>query len=144
MIQTRQLGTTLEVEPQAPVMEFTRVFPAGVITFGVERRDAAHVSIHVCGTEDGYEYLRFDVFADEPHYHYLRRRADGEIANQVIGHDVAANGDMLTWAVACLRARLPEMLSAAGGSNIAKQLEMPLVEFVIDVVAQAAEDARRG
>ena len=77
---------------------------AGAVTFGVEYRDvdpaslaatyegnAAQlaeleerspdggfsdegVSIHVCGTDDGHEYVRFDVFDDEPHYHYIHRR----------------------------------------------------------------------
>ena len=29
------------------------------------------LAIHVLGTDDGHEYLRFDVFDREPHYHYL-------------------------------------------------------------------------
>ena len=29
------------------------------------------VSLHVCDGETGAEYLRFDVFVKEPHYHYI-------------------------------------------------------------------------
>ena len=29
------------------------------------------VTIHVFDADDGHEYLRFDVFDDEPHYHYI-------------------------------------------------------------------------
>ena len=28
-------------------------------------------TLHVCGTADGLEYLRFDCFENEPHYHYI-------------------------------------------------------------------------
>jgi hypothetical protein len=167
------IGKTYAMPPQAPVAEQTHVLPAGAVTFGVEYRNLdpealratyannpAHlaelearspdggfydsgVSIHVCGTDDGHEYLRFDVFEDEPHYHYVHRRDDGEIENQVIDYDATANGDMLPWAIERLRTRLPEMLAMAGGARVAAQLDMQLVDFVVDVVTRMAEDARR-
>ena len=50
------------------------------------------VSLHVCGTDDGHEYVRFDVFADEPHYHYVHNTgAGGEIVNNVIDFDAVAS-----------------------------------------------------
>ena len=89
--------------PAARGRRTTTSFPRARSTFGVEYRDVdpeslratyagnaeqlaelearspeggffdAGVSIHVCGADDGYEYLRFDCFDDEPHYHYVHR-----------------------------------------------------------------------
>ena len=53
------------------------------------------VSIHVCDAGDGHEYLRFDVFDDEPHYHYIHRTVDDTVVNNVIDFDAVAHGDML-------------------------------------------------
>jgi len=156
------------------VAENTHLLPAGVITFGVEYRtvdpesltstyagNADHlaeldarspeggftdegVSIHVCGTDDGHEYLRFDVFADEPHYHYVHNTgADGEIVNNVLDFDVVAYGDMLPWVLERLRTRLPEMLVAARGEAVAAAVDRDVVAGALRDVAQLA-DAVRG
>ena len=59
------------------------------------------VTIHVFDADDGHEYLRFDVFDDEPHYHYIHRTDDGRrVVNNVIDFDVTAHGDMLPWVLA--------------------------------------------
>ena len=166
-------GTTYNIPPQPPVAANNHLFPAGALTFGVEYRaldpeslaetyagNAAHlaqleelspeggfsdegVSIHVCGTDDGYEYVRFDVFDDEPHYHYVHRHDDGTIENQVIDFDPTASGDMLPWAIRCLRYRLPEMLTAAGGARLLDHLDMNVIGPVLDAVTLMADDARR-
>ena len=47
-------------------------------------------TLHVCGTADGLEYLRFDCFENEPHYHYIEQ-AKG--ANTVVRIDELAVGD---------------------------------------------------
>ncbi len=101
----------------------------------------AGVSIHVCGTDDGHEYLRFDVFEDEPHYHYVHRTGDGGVINQVIDFDTIAHGDMLLWVIERLRTRLPEMLTAAGGAEVAAQVDMDAVRPVVDSVREMAERA---
>jgi hypothetical protein len=167
------IGKIYNIPPQPPVAEHTRMLPAGVLTFGVEYRDvdpaslvetykdnAAHlaeleerspaggfsdegVSIHVFGTDDGHEYVRFDVFDDEPHYHYVHRTAAGEdVVNNVIDFDTAALGDMLPWAIERLRTRLPEMLSEAEGGHLVPELDPTLVARVVDDVAVLAGDAR--
>jgi hypothetical protein len=100
------------------------------------------VSIHVCGTDDGYEYLRFDVFDDEPHYHYIHRHDDGTIENQVVDFDPTASGDMLPWALRCLRDRLPQMLEAAGGGRLIDQIDTTKIDTVLDDVALIAEEVR--
>jgi hypothetical protein len=167
-------GTTYNIPPQPPVAANTHSFPAGALTFGVEYRDLdpeslratyagddAHlaelearspeggfsdngVSIHVCGTDDGYEYLRFDVFDDEPHYHYIHRHDDGTIENQVVDFDPTAGGDMLPWAMRCLRDRLPQMLEAAGGARLVDHLDATVIDSVLEDVALMAEQVRAG
>ena len=167
-------GTTYTIPPQPPVEANNHKLAAGALTFGVEYRDLdpeslratyagneaqlaelearspeggffdTGVSIHVCGTDDGYEYVRFDVFDDEPHYHYVHRHDDGTVENQVIDFDPTANGDMLPWAIGCLRDRLPEMLEAAGGARLIAELDMDVIGPALDAVAAMAADARRG
>jgi hypothetical protein len=167
------IGKVYGIPPQPPVAEDNHLIPAGVLTFGVEYRNVdpeslratyaaneAHlaelaqrspeggfydsgVSIHVSGTEDGHEYLRFDVFDDEPHYHYVHRTDDGSIRNQVIDFDRAAHGDMLAWVINCLRTRLRPMLTAAGGAQIAADLDEETITAAIDAVAAEARRTPR-
>src|SRR3954449_8228444 len=51
-------------------------------TFGAEvftpvAFDDGGASLHVCGTDDGLEHLRFDCFEHEPHYHYIDQAGGG-------------------------------------------------------------------
>jgi hypothetical protein len=158
-------GVIYNVQPQPPVQEDTRWYPAGAVTFGVEYRvvdpealaatygDDAEamaeivekspeggfadtgVSIHVNATADGHEYLRFDVFEGEPHYHYVRPSGDH---NNVVPFDAVANGDMLPFAIRCLRERLGEMLRHAEGDPVADALDPAVQGPVIDQVEAAA------
>src|SRR3954469_916967 len=51
-------------------------------------------TLHVCGTADGLEHLRFDCFENEPHYHYvdhrlpdmLRHCGVADLADEVVRH----------------------------------------------------------
>ncbi len=163
-------GVVYNVQPQPPVEENTRWFEAGAVTIGVEYReldpeslaatyagnaaDLAEieenspeggfadegVSLHVRGTEDGHEYVRFDVFDGEPHYHYVRPTGDH---NNVIPFDAVADGDMLPWALDRLRNRLGDMLTEAGGAAIAPRLDPAVVAKVVDEVGAIAAEAQR-
>ena len=154
-------GVVYNVQPQPPVAEDTRWYPAGAVTFGVEYRvvDPAAlaatyaddpeayaeivekspdggfsdtgVSIHVNGTDDGHEYLRFDVFDGEPHYHYVWPSGDH---NNVVSYDPVASGDMLPFAIDCLRSRLGDMLRHAQGDAVAAALDPAVQGPVIDEV----------
>jgi hypothetical protein len=166
------IGEVYNMPPQPPVAENTRYFDAGAVRIGVEYRDvdpasltatyagnAAHlaeledrspnggfsdegVSIHVCG-DDGHEYVRFDVFDDEPHYHYVHKTtADGEIVNNVVAYDAVALGDMLDWAIERLRTRLPDMLRAAGGDDVAARLDGEQVTRAVTEAEALARHAR--
>jgi hypothetical protein len=98
----------------------------------------------VCGTDDGYEYVRFDVFEDEPHYHYIHPTPSGaEIGNNVIDFDTAAQGEMLPWAIECLRTRLPAMLTEAEGGHLVPDLDPDLIGRVVDEVQRIAEQAQQ-
>jgi hypothetical protein len=140
------VGTTYTVPPMAPDPASTDYFDVAPLRIGVEYRkvDPAAlqetyggdsdqmaeidehspeggftdegVSVHVISLADEHEYLRFDVFIDEPHYHYVDRHAG---TNTVVPFDTVAHGEMLAWTIGSLRDRLPEMLSAAGAADIA-------------------------
>jgi hypothetical protein len=166
---TATIGKVYGIPPQPPVEAHTRRFDAGAVSFGVEYRDLdpesleatyrdhpeyldelrakspeggffdEGVTIHVFDASDGHEYLRFDVFADEPHYHYIHRTVDDVVVNNVIDFDPVADGDMLAWAAARLRTRLRPMLDHAGGGDLAARLDGALADRVLDdVVSHAA------
>lgn len=159
------LGVIYQVQPQPPEPAYTRWLPAGAVTFGVEHRDVdpaglattygadtaamdeieqhspeggfhdSGVSLHVNGTDDGHEYLRFDLFEGEPHYHYVRPSGDH---NHVVPVDPVAQGDLLAFALRCLRERLAPMLAEAGGDQVAARLDPAVQGPVLDEVERLA------
>jgi hypothetical protein len=165
------IGKVYAIAPQPVDPENTRWFPAGVITIGVEYRDVdpdglvatyrdrpdqlaeliekspeggfsdEGVSLHVAETDGGHEYLRFDAFDDEPHYHYIHR--SDVVVNNIIDFDTVAHGDMLSWALDRIRTRLPEMLAEAGGGHLVAGLDQATVHEVVDVVEPLARQARQ-
>jgi hypothetical protein len=149
-----RLGFVYDIPPEPLDAGRTRFVAAGAIRVGVERRaidDASlrasfaadealasrlegvlggraiadgGVSLHVCGAEDGHEYLRFDCFEREPHYHYSHRVALGAPAvNHWVPFDRAACGEMLPWALERIRSHLPEMLREAHGEALVPLLD---------------------
>lgn len=165
-----RVGKVYGMPPQPWDEADTRWYDAGAIRIGVEYRDVdpqalldtygddpAHlaelearspeggfsdrgVSLHVCGADDGHEYLRFDVFDGDPHYHYVLPGA--ETVNNVVEFDAVAHGDMLPFALDCLRSRLPIMLRHAGGEAVADRLDPAAVGAAVDRVAEVAEAVR--
>ena len=141
-------GTTYSVPPIPPDDAHTTYVDAGALRIGVEYRllddaelaanyegdemeeiqdalDGAVVedngaSIHVLGREDGHEYLRFDLFEQGPHYHYIDL---GGQEQTIIDFDRVALGEMLPWALAQLRNRIVPMLEHAGGGKLAREVE---------------------
>ena len=146
-------GKTYDVPPMAPDPASTDYFEVGPLRIGIEYRrldpatieahyqgDAAHlaeirehspdggfsdegVSIHVESLEDAHEYLRFDAFADDPHYHYVDRAAG---TNTIVEYDAVAHGEMLPWVLGCLATRLPRMLERAGAAQLAARIDPAL------------------
>lgn len=82
---------------------------------GIEFDDRG-ATLHVCGTADGLEHLRFDCFENEPHYHYIHH-ADG--GNTVVRIDEVAVGDPLDFSLGCVTQHLSEMLRYAGATDLA-------------------------
>src|SRR4051794_893609 len=76
-------------------------------------------TLHVCGTADGLEHLRFDCFENEPHYHYIEQ-ANG--ANTVVRIDEVAVGDPLEFTYACVENRLADMLRQCGLVELADEV----------------------
>lgn len=164
------IGKVYAMNPQPAVEENTRYVDAGVVRIGVEYRNVdpenlyatyrddpdqlaelerempaggfvdEGVSLHVHAGEDGHEYVRFDVFDDDPHYHYVHRGP--EIVNNWIQYDVVANGDMLTWALRCIAERLDAMLTEAGGGHLVEHLDRAAIRRAVAEVRPLAEQAR--
>ena len=95
------------------------------------------LSLHVFGTADGHEYVRFDCFDDAPHYHYLDPASS---RNVVHDYDAVAHGPIVDWALYALRTRLAEMLTHAGATEIAAALD---VVALADVLPAVEAEARR-
>ena len=168
------IGKVYGIPPQPPIEENTRRFEAGAVSFGVEYRDLdpasleetykdnpaylaelrerspeggffdSGVTIHVFDAGDGHEYLRFDVFDDEPHYHYIHRTVDDTVVNNVIDFDTVAGGDMFAWVFERLHGRLRDMLVQAGGDDLGDEIDDELVAQVLSEVEMVAASVRSG
>lgn len=166
MIDAERMGTFVASFPVPHEPDATTFVEAGPITFGIEPRvfdpaaEAAKltaeeiaaagpdalfhsdqidggVCVHVFGTDGLAEYLRFDCFDDEPHYHYI---VPGR-GNMLVHFDRVANGPMLDWTVRTLRARLPEMLTELGAARLAQELDEADLERALDEVQRVAAAA---
>ena len=164
------IGTVYTVMPIPPEEEVTTYVPAGAVTLGVEVRvvdDALvgaqfknatpeqqaeiaankpanlnddGVSVHVCASEDRTEYVRFDCFRIEPHYHYISSSGDSQ---EIIKFDTVANGDMLEWAIGRITTRLPEMLRRAGATQLAGEVDAAVIQKVLPQIQAACDEARQ-
>lgn len=159
--------TRYNVMPLPAVAAQEESFQAGPIRIGVEYRlltdaivaaaelesaagdtrgettglDDRGVALHVYASQDGEEreFLRFDCFDEDPHYHYVSWRAK---TNDMIHLDPVADGDPLTWALDRIRTRLAQMLSRAGAADVAGQLDAAALEEALPRVTRAAFRAR--
>ncbi len=106
------------------------------------RFDDSGASLHVCGTADGLEYLRFDCFENEPHYHYIDPRAG---ANVVVRIDELAVGDPIEFSLACVEHRLPDMLRNCGAGSPADDVADRLddVKAAVNAVRELMMNAFR-
>jgi hypothetical protein len=161
-----QRGISFDIMPIPPVDEHCVPVEAGPATFVVESRlltnevlrslpetsvdvngtvyDDFGATVHVCDAADSVEYLRFDCFESEPHYHYINP-AKGE--NLICRIDEVAEGDPIAWTVGRLRDRLPEMLELAGAGQLSGTVRehqdqvAPAIERVADLLRQAQTTA---
>lgn len=148
-----ELGFRSTVTPIPPIEANTHRVPAGAVTLALEHRqltaeiirdtfadapeqlqevervqapelfDDQGFSVHVFASASGKEILRFDMFDDDPHYHYIHPGID----NIVVAFDANANGPMWDWTIQCLRRRLGQMLEYAGRPELAGALDPELI-----------------
>ncbi len=110
---------------------------AGPITFVVQHRallqdgvESGGPTVRVLGGDDEHEYLRFDLFNVDPHYHY-EPPAEQE---RILMIDTVAEGEVVSWGVTRLRDRLVPMLVAAGGQSLADALDGQVLARAVDDV----------
>jgi len=156
--------TRYSLMPIPPIEAHTHWFDAGGVRVGVEYRlltdaiaaaaqleaatgdvpgvaegsvDDRGVSLHVFGRQDGEqrEFLRFDYFQEDPHYHYVSWR---DKSNEMIHLDPVADGDPLAWALDRLRSRLLPMLVRAGAADVAQKVDVPAFDAILPRVAETA------
>ena len=159
-------GTVYTVPPIPPDEEHTTWVDAGSVSIGVEYRllDDAElaanyrgeqmdeiqaatggqqtqdngVSLHVAGAEDGHEYLRFDLFEQEPHYHYIEPSGEKQT---IVDYDRVALGPMLPWALGQIRNQLVPMLRFAGGEALIPKLDAKRIAASLAEVEKLAHEA---
>ncbi|MFT5444073.1 MAG: hypothetical protein ACI8W3_003125 [Myxococcota bacterium] len=155
--------TRYSVMPIAPNDVHTTWFSAGTLRLGVEYRlltdavtatatfesaqgdergqtealDDRGVSIHVYATQDGEEreFLRFDCFLEDPHYHYISWR---DRTNEMLHMDPPATGDPVEFALDCVATRLPGLLTRAGAADVVEKLDLVSLEAVLPQVRAEA------
>ncbi len=92
---------------------------------------------------DLVEYVRFDCFDDEPHYHYVY---NAERAQDRVFLDPTLEGEPMAWALERLRTRMPDVLRKVGAPDVAERVDPAAIEAaipaVVAAVARAAELAR--
>jgi hypothetical protein len=164
-IHDARMGSFVKSLPVPHEVDSTKLFPAGPVTIGLEYRvfdpvaEAAKftaeeiaatgpdslfnqtetdrgVCVHVFGTEDQAEYLRFDCFLDEPHYHYIVP-GDG---NMLIHFDEASNGPMLEWVLDTVRHQLGSMLELVGATHLSESLDEAELGRAMDEVGPLARE----
>lgn len=152
-------GTRYEMFPIPMVAEHCIPVDAGAVQLVVESRqltnaildetygtavqhdvafDDGGATLHVCGTADGVEHLRFDCFEGEPHYHYLHQPDGG---NTVVRIDEVAVGDPLEFTLACVGDQLPAMLRYSGATSLADAVEPTRVRAAMTEVRALMEQA---
>jgi hypothetical protein len=142
--------------PALPIPEHCTSVDAGPLQLVIEYRDLVSdhenrpdpavyddlgACLHVFGSDDGAEHLRFDAFDKEPHYHYLN---GAKSYNLVCRIDEIAEGDPVAWTMNVFRNRLPEMLSFAGAEQLAEETRarLPEVMRAVDEVGSLLDQAR--
>ncbi len=118
------------------------VIEAGAVDIAMSYRDdipgdaGLCIQIYAKVSDQDTELLRFDCFANAPHYHY-----GPEAEDERLMFDQTAGGDPLSWVLGCFeRGRLPEMITRAGYKDIAGALDAAVVERGLEGVGTLARE----
>src|SRR5262245_30167381 len=114
-------GSTVAAGPVRFVVEHRTVVQDGV--------EAGGPTVRVLGGDE-HEYLRFDMFNVNPHYHY----EPPSEKERILMIDTVAEGDAVSWGIARLRGRLVPMLVEAGGKDLADALDEQTLARAVDDV----------
>ena len=87
---------------------------------------------------DGHEYLSFDLFEKEPHYHYIEPSGETQT---IVDYDAVAMGPMLPWALGQIRDQLEPMLRFAGGEGLIAELNAGSIAASLLEVEKLAHQA---
>ncbi|MDA0769018.1 MAG: hypothetical protein O2821_02200 [Chloroflexi bacterium] len=95
------------------------------------------VCLNVFGEVEGKqtEILRFDCFANAPHYHY-----GPENKNERVMLDSTVTGNSVGWTFKQIRNKLPEMIRRAGYDALADSVDYAAVASKVDDVETAVRD----
>ena len=99
--------------------------------------DDVGISIHVFDARDDKEYVRFDMFDGDPHYHYM---TPGSHHIPVI-FVTTANPDYIGWTFERLATSLPAMMEKAGAADAARHVDMAAVRAILPELRAAADNA---
>ncbi len=117
------------------------VISAGIVDVAMRYRDDipgdAGLCIQVYAEVDGHdtELLRFDCFANAPHYHY-----GPEAEDERLMLDATAAGDPLQWTLERFeRGRLKAMIERAGYAAVADALDEERFQSILPEVGRQAE-----
>ena len=127
-------GARIEAGPVTFVVEYRSVVQNGV--------DASGPTIRVLGTDDEHEYLRFDMFNVNAHYHYEPPGSSDKTPERVITLDTVAEGEPVAWAIERLRGRLGPMLTEAGGQRLFDAADQSMLTLAISDVEKHVYKAR--
>jgi hypothetical protein len=95
------------------------------------------ISLHVCEAATGQEYLRFDVFDVDPHYHYVSPGSH----QVIVGYDTAAGDDFLEWSFRAIATRIVPMLEECGATALAAQVDQSALEAALPQIRTAVTKA---
>ena len=122
-----ELASSVRAGPITFTVEYRRVVQAGVEVSGP--------TIRVVGADDDHEYLRFDMFDRDAHYHYMAPSTEADWqAERVVVLDTVAEGDPVSWAISRFRGRLGPMLANAGGQRLADLVDEDTLGRALDEV----------
>ncbi len=119
--------------------EQARIFAETTAKYGSDLAalDDVGVSVHVFDARDDQEYLRFDVFDGDAHYHYMTPGSH----HIVVGFDVTANPDFFGWVFERLENNVPEMLEKAGVADAVTYVDREAVRKVVPELRAVADGA---
>ena len=138
MANTPGAAEAWENRPWKDDPEMNKLLQLGFGVEGGPPPENEGVSIHVLDSESRDEFLRFDAFEKDPHYHYI---TPSDPHHVVIFFDEVAEPDYISWIMSRLGSRLPSMLEDAGAESLAVEVDSRKDE-VLSVLPDVERAAR--